>query len=398
MEIKVPALGESITEATVASWLKKQGEYVEMDEPIVELETDKITVEVNAPVSGTLKEILTAEDDVVEVGAIIGHIDESASAPIASAQNTEEKAVASPAKAAAPQPASTQSDEAILSPAARKHAAEHNLSPAAIPGTGKDGRITKQDVLTAAAKKPTDSTPHVSRETGPREERIRMTRLRQRIAQRLKDSQNTAALLTTFNEIDMQAVMDLRARHKDAFLKKHGVKLGFMSFFTKACVQALQEIPALNAEIDGQDVIYKNYFNIGVAVGTESGLVVPVVKDADTKSFASIEQEIAELGAKGRNDTLSINDMSGGTFTISNGGVYGSLLSTPIVNPPQSGILGLHKIEKRAVVVGDEIKIRPMMYVALTYDHRLIDGKEAVTFLVHLKKLIEDPSTLLLDL
>lgn len=386
IEIKVPALGESVSEATVAKWLKKQGEAITLDEPLVELETDKVTVEVNAASSGTLSEIIAAEGDNVEVGALLGKIIQGA-APAKTANDDKPKSSPAPI-AAAPAPAPAAS-AATPGPAARKMAADQGVDISTIPGTGKDGRVTKGDLMASPARP-------VSNE--PREERVRMSRLRQRIAQRLKDAQNTAAILTTFNEIDMTNVMALRSQYKDVFEKKHGVKLGFMSFFIKACVHALQEIPDVNAEIDGDEIIYKNYYNIGVAVGTDQGLVVPVLRDADQKNLAGLERELGVLAAKARDGKLSMEDMSGGTFTVTNGGVYGSLMATPIINPPQTGILGMHKIEKRPVVIGDEIKIRPMMYIALSYDHRVIDGKESVTFLVRVKEMLEDPQRILLDL
>lgn len=388
-EIKVPPLGESVTEATVAKWFKKAGDAVKTDDLLVELETDKVTLEVNAPATGTLSEIKVAEGTVVEVGTLLGLIAEGAAAAVKPAANTNaSKPAAAPAKAAAP-----AASGPVLSPAARKIAAENNIAPASIAASGKDGRVTKGDALQASQGAP---AVHVSNE--PREERVRMTRLRQRIAQRLKESQNTAAILTTFNEVDMGHVMALRNQYKDSFEKKHGVKLGFMSFFVKAALNALKEIPAVNAEIDGDDIVYKNHYDIGVAVGTPQGLVVPIVRDADKYSFAGVEKTINELGVRARDGKLSMEDMQGGTFTISNGGVYGSLMSTPIINPPQSAILGMHKIQERPMVVNGKIEIRPMMYLALSYDHRIIDGKEAVTFLVRVKDAIEDPQRLLLDL
>lgn len=387
MQIKVPTLGESIKEAIVANWLKKEGEFINQDEPLVELETDKITVEVNAPAAGVLEKIQSPVGATVEVGALLGEIKPGA-APAQSAK-VEAPSKSEEASKAAPHPLSKEGP--ILSPAAHKIAAENNLDASHIKGTGKDGRITKEDALTAVGGA-SSGIP-----TEGQEKRVKMTRLRLKIAERLKGAQNTAAILTTFNEIDMGHVMEVRNRYKDVFEKKHGVKLGFMSFFTKAAIAALEEIPAVNAEIDGDEIIYKNYYNIGVAVGTPTGLVVPVLKNAERMSFADIEKTIGHYGQKARDGKLALEDMAGGTFTISNGGVYGSLMSTPILNPPQSGILGLHKIEKRAVVVNDEIVIRPMMYVALSYDHRIIDGKEAVTFLVRVKDLIEDPERLLLE-
>jgi 2-oxoglutarate dehydrogenase E2 component (dihydrolipoamide succinyltransferase) len=399
-EIKVPALGESVTEATVAKWLKKLGEPVAVDDPVVELETDKVTLEVNATAAGVLSEIRVPEGTNVNVGGVLGTIDGAGKAAPASA------AAPKPAPAAAPkaEPAAGAGLERS-GPAARKLAAESSLAPEQIPATGKDGRVTKADVMTAlerGAPQPAPSAPPPAarppREIGPREERVRMTRLRKRIAQRLKEAQNTAAMLTTFNEADMTAVMALRERYRDSFEKKHGVRLGFMSFFLKACIVALKELPAVNAEIDGDDIIYKNHYDIGVAVGTEQGLVVPVLRDADRMSFAEIEKKIGELGRKARDGKLTIEDLSGGTFTISNGGIYGSLMSTPILNPPQSAILGMHKIQKRPVVLGDKIEARPMMYLALSYDHRLVDGREAVSFLVRVKEGVEEPERLLVDM
>src|SRR5215470_18084226 len=414
IEIKVPALGESVTEATVAKWLKKLGEPVAVDDPVVELETDKVTLEVNATAAGVLSEIRVPEGANINVGGVLGTIDGAgkvAAAPPAVPKPAPAPTTPAPKPAPAAPKAAPATGAALerSGPAARKLAAESGLAPAQIPATGKDGRITKADVMTALgrgapqpAPTPAPSAPPPAarppREIGPREERVRMTRLRKRIAQRLKEAQNTAAMLTTFNEADMTAVMVLRERYRDSFEKKHGVRLGFMSFFVKACIAALKELPAVNAEIEGDDIIYKNHYDIGVAVGTEQGLVVPVMRDADALSFAEIEKRIGELGRKARDGKLTIEDLSGGTFTISNGGVYGSLLSTPILNPPQSGILGMHKIERRPVAVGDNIEIRPMMYVALTYDHRIIDGREAVTFLVRVKECVEDPSRILFDL
>lgn len=410
MEIKVPTLGESITEATIARWYKKKGDWVEMDEALVELETDKITVEVNAPNNGILEKIESDEGAIVNVGSVIGYIkvqDKPATEPQIIKKMKEETPPTQPASPHEPKSidaASFLPKEPIPSPAAQKQAADRGIDLGTISGTGKDGRITKEDVIfTGVAPSPISSPSAqlvASRPQDPkdREKRVPMSRLRQKIAERLKLSQNTAAMLTTFNEVDMSAVMHLRQAYKEPFEKEYGVKLGFMSFFTKASIAALKKLPALNAEIRGADIIYKNFYNIGIAVGTDAGLVVPVVKEADQFNFAQVEQEIALLGKKARNGQLSINDLSGGTFTISNGGVYGSLLSTPILNPPQSSILGLHKIEKRPVVINDTIEIRPMMYLALTYDHRLIDGKEAVTFLVYVKEYIESPNRLLLDL
>ena len=403
-EIKVPALGESVTEATVAKWLKKLGEPVAVDDPVVELETDKVTLEVNATAAGVLSEIRVAEGANVNVGGVLGTIDGAGKPAPASAS-----AAAKPAPTPAPKSVPAASPALERSgPAARKLAAESGLSPEQIPATGKDGRVTKADVMTTmerggAQPMPTPTAPTAPvarppREIGPREERVRMTRLRKRIAERLKEAQNAAAMLTTFNEADMTAVMALRERFRDSFEKKHGVRLGFMSFFVKACIVALKELPTVNAEISGDEIIYKNHYDIGVAVGTEHGLVVPVLRDADQMSFADIEKKIGELGRKARAGKLTIDELSGGTFTISNGGIYGSLMSTPILNPPQSGILGMHKIQKRPVVIGDKIEARPMMYLALSYDHRLVDGREAVTFLVRVKEGIEEPERLLVDM
>ena len=420
-EIRVPALGESVTEATVAKWIRQAGEGVAADEPLVELETDKVTLEVNAPATGTLAEITIAEGATVEVGALLGVIAEGA-APAVTAAATPAAATAAPtappapAAEAAPAPAAPPPPAAApaaldkpLSPAVRRLVEENNLDPARIAASGKDGRLVKADVLAAiaagtakasaaSASTPAASAPAPPRADDPREERVRMSRLRQAIARRLKEAQNTAAMLTTFNEVDMGAVMALRNEYKAEFEKKHGVRLGFMSFFAKAAIAALKELPAVNAEIHGDEVIYKNYYDIGVAVGTPQGLVVPVVRDADQLSFAGIEKTIGELGLKARDGKLTLADMSGGTFTISNGGVYGSLMSTPILNPPQSGILGMHKTQMRPMAVGDKVEIRPMMYLALSYDHRIIDGREAVTFLVRVKEAIEDPRRLLLDM
>ena len=396
-EVRVPTLGESVTEATVATWFKKPGDAVAVDEMLCELETDKVTVEVPAPVAGVLTEIVAAEGTTVGVAALLAQISEGASAtPTAPAP----EAKAEPAPAAAP--AATRDVEDA--PSAKKLMAEKGLTAEQVSGSGKDGRIMKKDVLNAhstpKAEAPAPAAPRapVAASDAGREERVKMTRLRQTIARRLKEAQNTAAMLTTYNEVDMSGVMDLRNAYKDQFEKKHGVKLGFMSFFTKACCHALKEVPDVNAEIDGIDVVYKNFVHMGVAVGTPTGLVVPVVRDADQKSFAEIEKEIAALGVKARDGKLSMADMQGGTFTISNGGVYGSLMSSPILNPPQSGILGMHKIQDRPVVVDGQIVIRPMMYLALSYDHRIVDGKGAVTFLVRVKEALEDPRRLLMDL
>ncbi|AWK87607.1 2-oxoglutarate dehydrogenase complex dihydrolipoyllysine-residue succinyltransferase [Azospirillum thermophilum] len=411
-EIKVPTLGESVSEATVARWLKQAGQPVAADEPLVELETDKVTLEVNAPAAGTLSEIVAPEGSNVGVGALLGVIAEGAAAAAPAPAKAAAPAAAAPAPVAAPAPAAGAAGLAESGPAARKLVAETGVDAGSIAGTGKDGRITKGDVL-EAAKKPAPAAAAPAAAPAPKfqwaagtqgerpraaqEERVRMTRLRQRIAERLKEAQNSAAMLTTFNEVDMTNVMALRNEYKDYFEKRHKVRLGFMSFFVKAAIQALKEIPAVNAEIDGTDIVYKNYYDIGVAVGTPQGLVVPIVRDADKMGFADIEAKIGELGKKGRDGKLSMDELTGGTFTISNGGVYGSLMSTPIINPPQSAILGMHKTMDRAVVVNGKVEVRPMMYLALSYDHRIIDGKEAVTFLVRIKECIEDPRRLLLD-
>jgi 2-oxoglutarate dehydrogenase E2 component (dihydrolipoamide succinyltransferase) len=410
-EIVVPSLGESVKEATVAKWLKKVGDAVAMDEPLVELETDKVTLEVNATAAGVLKDIKVQSGANVEVGAVLGSIGSgsgTAAAPApAKAEAPAKKAEAPKAAQVASKPASNDSGghksaDAFLSPAVRKLVDDNKMNPSDISGTGKDGRLTKGDVLEAlnapkapAAKAP--SAPSAPRKDDVREERVKMTRLRARIAERLKDAQNTAAILTTFNEVDMSHIMALRSQYKDSFEKKHGVKMGFMSFFVKAAVQALKDFPAVNAEIDGGDIVYKNYYDIGVAVSTPTGLVVPVVRDADKKGFAQIEKDIGALGTKARDGKLSIDEMTGGTFTITNGGVFGSLMATPIINPPQSAILGMHKIMERPVAVNGQVVIRPMMYIALSYDHRIIDGKESVSFLVRVKDAIEDPQRLLLD-
>ncbi|MCO6386725.1 2-oxoglutarate dehydrogenase complex dihydrolipoyllysine-residue succinyltransferase [Aliihoeflea sp. 40Bstr573] len=405
-EIRVPTLGESVSEATIGKWFKKAGDTIAADEPIVELETDKVTVEVPAPAAGTLSEITVQEGETVEVGALLGMIAAGSGAAAASKKEEAPKAEAKPApakedKAAAP----AKSGDMPAPPSAAKLMAEKNVSADQVSGSGKRGQVLKGDVLDAIAKGPAAKAeaPQAARapssgDDAGREERVKMTRLRQTIARRLKDAQDTAAMLTTFNEVDMKPVMDLRSKYKDLFEKKHGVKLGFMGFFTKAVTHALQEIPAVNAEIDGTDIIYKNFAHIGVAVGTDKGLVVPVVRDADQMSIAEIEKEIGRLGLAARDGKLGMADMQGGTFTISNGGVYGSLMSTPILNAPQSGILGMHKIQERPVVVGGQIVIRPMMYLALSYDHRIVDGKEAVTFLVRVKETLEDPERLVLDL
>ena len=389
LEVKVPNVGESVTEVTVASWMKQVGDVVAKDDPIVELETDKAAQELVAPASGTITEILVPEGEVALVGVTLAKLT-TGDAPAASAPT---------AKPAASATASASGKDPM--PSAQRVIKEKGLDASAIAGTGKDGRITKGDALAAKsspAPAKVAAAPSAPRDIGPREERVRMSRLRQTIARRLKDAQNTAAMLTTYNEADMSAVIEMRKAYKEVFIKKHGVKLGFMSFFVKACVTALKDVPSVNAEVDGTDVIYKNFYDISIAVGTDKGLVVPVLRDADTLSLAGIEKGIGALGAKARDGALSMDEMSGGTFTISNGGVYGSLMSSPILNPPQSGILGMHKIEKRAVVVNDEIVIRPMMYLALSYDHRIVDGKGAVTFLVRVKECLEDPERMLLDL
>jgi len=396
-EIRVPTLGESVSEATIAKWFKKPGDAVKADEPLLELETDKVTLEVNAPAAGVLAEIVAKDGETVSPGALLGQITEggaaAAAAPVKSAE---------PAKAA-PAPASKPAGEMPPAPSAAKIAADNNMDVASVSGSGKRGQVLKGDVLAALAT-PAPAVALVAArapsaaDDQSREERVRMTKLRQTIARRLKEAQNTAAMLTTFNEVDMSEVMALRARYKDVFEKKHGAKLGFMSFFVKACTQALKELPAVNAEIDGTDIVYKNYYHVGIAVGTEKGLVVPVVRDADTMGLAQIEKTIADFGKRARDGQLKIDEMQGGTFTITNGGIYGSLMSTPILNAPQSGILGMHKIQERPVVIGGKIEVRPMMYLALSYDHRIVDGKEAVTFLVRVKEALEDPARLVLDL
>jgi 2-oxoglutarate dehydrogenase E2 component (dihydrolipoamide succinyltransferase) len=399
-EIRVPTLGESVSEATIGKWFKKPGDVVKADEPVLELETDKVSLEVNAPAAGTLAEIVAKEGDTVGVGALLGTIT-AGGASAAPAAPASEPAKAAPVAAPAPSAASTVDH----GPAVSRLAAESGVNPSSVAASGKDGRVTKGDMLAAIATgaAPAAATPVSVRtpsiaDDASREERVRMTKLRQTIARRLKDAQNTAAMLTTFNEVDMTEVMALRNRYKDTFEKKHGVKLGFMSFFVKACTQALKELPAVNAEIDGTDLVYKNYYHVGIAVGTDKGLVVPVVREADQMGLATIEKTIADFGKRARDGSLKIEEMQGGTFTITNGGIYGSLMSTPILNAPQSGILGMHKIQERPMVVGGKIEIRPMMYLALSYDHRIVDGKEAVTFLVRVKEALEDPARLVLDL
>jgi 2-oxoglutarate dehydrogenase E2 component (dihydrolipoamide succinyltransferase) len=436
-EIRVPALGESVTEATIGKWFKKPGEAVAVDEPLVELETDKVTIEVPAPAAGVLADIAAKDGDTVAVGAVLGQIKEGAGGgavkaaaaatpsvtPGAPSASTPSPASASPAQSApvaapkeAPKavtgaaPATAKTADTPLAPSVRRLATESGVDAASVAGSGKDGRVTKGDMLAAIERAAAAPTPVAAtaaavqmRTPAPpddaaREERVRMTRLRQTIARRLKDAQNTAAMLTTFNEVDMGHIMALRTQYRDLFEKKHGVKLGFMGFFARACVQALKEIPAVNAEIDGADIVYKNYYHIGIAVGTERGLVVPVVRDCDLKSLGEIDKAIADFGRRARDGTLKIEEMQGGTFTITNGGIYGSLMSTPILNAPQSGILGMHKIAERPMVVAGKIEVRPMMYLALSYDHRLVDGREAVTFLVRVKESLEDPARLVLDL
>ena len=434
-EIRVPTLGESVTEATIGKWFKKPGEAVAVDEPLVELETDKVTIEVPAPAAGVLADIAAKDGDTVAVGAVLGQIKEGPGAvPAGRPDQKTERAKAIDAGPEAPQPRtepppppppvtpsavtpppakpSPVSAETAppLAPSVRRLSAESGVDAAAVPGTGKDGRVTKGDMLAAIERAAAQPTPvaapaaavHVRApspaDDAAREERVRMTRLRQTIARRLKDAQNAAAMLTTFNEVDMSHVMALRAQYRDLFEKKHGVKLGFMGFFVKACVQALREVPAVNAEIDGTDIIYKNYYHIGIAVGTERGLVVPVVHDCDAKSLAEIEKAIADFGRRARDGTLKIEELQGGTFSITNGGIYGSLMSTPILNAPQSGILGMHKIQDRPVALAGKVEIRPMMYLAVSYDHRIVDGREAVTFLVRVKECLEDPARLVLDL
>jgi 2-oxoglutarate dehydrogenase E2 component (dihydrolipoamide succinyltransferase) len=417
-EIRVPALGESVTEATIGKWFKKPGDAVAVDEPLVELETDKVTIEVPAPAAGVLSGIAVKDGDTVAVGALLGEIKEGAGAAPAKAPPRPSAPAAPPATPAAatspapsaPAAAKAPAPETPPAPSVRRLAAESGVDAATVPGSGKDGRVTKGDMLAAIERAAAQPMPvaqpaaavQVRAPTPPddaaREERVRMTRLRQTIARRLKEAQNTAAMLTTFNEVDMSHVMALRTQYRDLFEKKHGAKLGFMGFFVRACVQALKEIPAVNAEIDGADIIYKNYYHIGIAVGSERGLVVPVVRDCDQKSLAEIEKTIADFGRRARDGTLKIEELQGGTFTITNGGIYGSLMSTPILNAPQSGILGMHKIQERPMVVAGKVEARPMMYLALSYDHRLVDGREAVTFLVRVKESLEDPARLVLDL
>jgi 2-oxoglutarate dehydrogenase E2 component (dihydrolipoamide succinyltransferase) len=412
IEIKVPAMGESVTEATVARWFKKEGEAVKRDEPILELETDKVTVEVPAPADGAIESISVEAGATVQVGTVLGQIAEgkAGSASATPAGNPQAAAPKPAATPPAPKPAPqavaqplTPSNTAPVMPSVRRIAEETGLNPASVPGTGRDGRVLKGDMLSAletraAAPRPAPAPVHSGpRANASREERVTMTRLRKTIALRLKESQNTAAQLTTFNEVDMSAVMALRSEYKDSFEKKHGVRLGFMGFFVKACIAALKEIPNVNAEIEGDDIVYKNYYDIGIAVSTEKGLVVPVVRDADRLSLAGIEAAITDYGTRARDGRLKLEELQGGTFSITNGGVFGSLMSTPILNAPQSGILGMHKIQPRPMAIDGKVEIRPMMYLALSYDHRLVDGREAVTFLVRVKENIEDPERLLLD-
>jgi 2-oxoglutarate dehydrogenase E2 component (dihydrolipoamide succinyltransferase) len=421
-DIRVPTLGESVTEATIGKWFKHPGDAVAVDEPLVELETDKVTIEVPSPAAGVLAEIAAKDGETVAVGALLGQIRDGAgaaapakpapkpekSSPVSAPAATAPAAPASPSPLPAPPSAKVPPSEMPVPPSVRKLASETGLDVSTVPGSGKDGRVTKGDMMAAieraaAAPMPAAAAAVQARMPAPaddaaREERVRMTRLRQTIARRLKEAQNTAAMLTTFNEVDMSAVIHTRNQYKDLFEKKHGVKLGFMSFFVRACVQALKEVPSVNAEIDGTDIVYKNYYHVAVAVGTEKGLVVPVLRDCDQRSFAQIEKEIADFGRRAREGSLKIEEMQGGTFTISNGGVYGSLMSTPILNAPQSGILGMHKIQERPVAVAGKIEVRPMMYLALSYDHRIVDGREAVTFLVRVKECLEDPARLVLEL
>src|SRR5437763_4289926 len=429
-DIRVPTLGESVTEATIGKWFKKPGDAVVVDEPLVELETDKVTIEVPAPAAGVLADIAAKDGDTVAVGAVLGQIKEGAagaaeksapaakpsaapppqSAPAAAAKPAPSATPTAAAKPAPNTPATAKASDAPLAPTGRKLPAESGIKAASVAGSGKDGRVSTGDMLAAieraaAAPTPVAATAAAMQMRAPtppddaaREERVRMTRLRQTIARRLKDAQNTAAMLTTFNEVDMSHIMALRTQYRDLFEKKHGVKLGFMGLFVRACVKALKKIPSINAEIDGANIVYKNSYHIGIAVGTERGLVVPVVRDCDGKTRGEIEKAIADFGRRARDGSLKIEEMQGGTFTITNGGIYGSLMSTPILNAPQSGILGMHKIQERPMVVAGKIEVRPMMYLALSYDHRLVDGREAVTFLVRVKECLEDPARLVLDL
>jgi 2-oxoglutarate dehydrogenase E2 component (dihydrolipoamide succinyltransferase) len=399
-EVKVPALGESITEGTLGQWLKKPGDAVKVDEAIASLETDKVAIEVNAPVAGVIGALTVNEGDTVEVGAVIATIEEGGAAAAPAAPKPEEKAPAAAAQQAPAEPAKTSD---ALSPSAKRAAGETGVDPSTVTGTGKDGRVTRADIEGAASSKPAASAPAAaapapSSSGGRKEERVKMTRLRQTVAKRLKEAQNTAAMLTTFNDVDMSAVIEARAKYKDLFEKKHGVRLGFMGFFVKAACQALRDIPAVNGSIEGDEIVYHDYVDVSVAVSAPNGLVVPVIRDAQDLSVAGIEKTIGDFGKRAKDGTLKMEEMKGGTFTISNGGVFGSLMSTPIINPPQSAVLGLHRIEDRPVVVDGQVVVRPMMYLALSYDHRLIDGREAVTFLVALKNAIEDPTRLLIDL
>ncbi len=425
IEIKVPALGESVTEATVGQWFKKPGDAVRVDEPLVELETDKVTVEVPAPAAGVLSDIKVEQGETVGIGSVLGSIAESAGAAAEPARSAPPQSPAAPARAAQASPQAPPKDAAPApagnggmppAPAARRVMEEAGIADAEVQGSGRRGQVLKEDAVAAAARAAATPAPAapapmstapvpVTQMRAPsppndaaREERVRMTRLRQTIARRLKDAQNTAAMLTTFNDVDMSAIMNLRSQYKDLFEKRHQVRLGFMGFFVRACIQALREVPAVNAEIDGDDIVYKNYYHIGVAVSTDRGLVVPVVREADRMSLAEIEMAIADFGRRARDGKLSIEDMQGGTFSITNGGVFGSLLSTPILNAPQSGILGMHRIEERAVVKNGQIVARPMMNLALSYDHRIVDGRDAVTFLVRVKECLEDPQRFVLDL
>ncbi|MDA7763975.1 2-oxoglutarate dehydrogenase complex dihydrolipoyllysine-residue succinyltransferase [Pelagibacterales bacterium] len=410
IDIKVPSLGESVTEATIARWYKNVGDSVAIDEPLLEIETDKVTLEVPAPATGQLSDIKVNDGDTVEVGAILGSIIEGAAATAEKKveATTEKEVVIDKSIAEVSKPIELPEIETTkvsevsneLSPAVRKIVAENNININEISPSGKNGRITKEDALNSLSNQASRDEPNkssVPAENDKLTERVTMSRLRKTIAKRLKDAQNTAAILTTFNEVDMSELIKVRSEYKEFFEKKHGVKLGFMSFFVKACITALKEIPEVNAEIENDDIIYKNYYNIGVAVGTDQGLVVPVVRNADQLIVADIEKEIANLGKKARDGKLSISDMQDGTFTISNGGVYGSLMSTPIINPPQAGVLGMHKIQQRPIAIDGEVVVRPMMYLALSYDHRLIDGKAAVTFLVRVKESLEDPRRILLS-
>ncbi|WP_294204459.1 2-oxoglutarate dehydrogenase complex dihydrolipoyllysine-residue succinyltransferase [uncultured Sphingomonas sp.] len=407
-EVLVPVLGESISEATLGEWLKQPGDAVAVDEPIASLETDKVSVEVPSPVAGVMGEHAVKVGDTVQVGALLATVDAGGSAPAkteaATPAVTAAPAAAAPAPAAAPAADESSDSPAALSPSVRRAVLEHGLDPATIKGTGKDGRITKEDVAAAAANKSSAPAPAAAAPAAApagsarKEERVKMTRLRQTIAKRLKEAQNTAAMLTTFNDVDMTAVIEARAKYKDLFEKKHGVRLGFMGFFVKAATMALKDIPSVNASIEGDEIVYHDYADISVAVSAPNGLVVPVIRDAQDLTVAGIEKTIGDFGKRAKDGTLKMDEMKGGTFTISNGGVFGSLMSTPIINPPQSAVLGLHRIEERPVVVDGQIVIRPMMYLALSYDHRIIDGREAVTFLVALKNAIQDPTRILIDL